>query len=319
MLKLQHMSLPQPTFKSTIISGVSGGLGIIGMIVAVALYIVHTITQPKRSVGFNEDYKISPYELELPAEEVTFSPTHGKHQVSGWYIPYPNSSCTIIVCPGYRTDRAAILGASAHLWRAGYTILGFEYYGHGAIVNEPVTLGYREVDDFLAAIDYAKQRDPHTTIGVLSYSMGAAVAIMACARSNDVEALIADSAFATHKGVVEYAVRRTLHLPFFIFAWITDILLWLQAGYHFSQVEPLRSITSIAPRPILLIHGLADTVVDPHDANRLYDAAKDPKELWLLPGADHCGVYFLDRQAYVSKVLHFFDFYLQQKRLSNSA
>jgi len=43
---------------------------------------------------------------------------------------------------------SAILGISAHLWRAGHNVLVFEYYGHGTQVGKPVTLGYREVNDF---------------------------------------------------------------------------------------------------------------------------------------------------------------------------
>jgi fermentation-respiration switch protein FrsA (DUF1100 family) len=141
--------------------------------------------------------------------------------------------------------------------------------------------------------------------------MGASVAIMGMARTQDVEALVADSGFATHKSAIEFAVQRTLHMPFFFFDWMTDLMLWLRAGYHFHQVEPIRDIRRIAPRPVFLIHGLSDTIVNPEDAKLLYAAAREPKELWLLPGVDHCGAYFQDRVAYVSRVLDFFDYYLR--------
>ncbi len=144
--------------------------------------------------------------------------------------------------------------------------------------------------------------------------MGAAVAIMASARAQEVEAIVADSAFATHRSVLAYAVRRTLHLPFIIFDWMTDLLLWLRAGYHFDQVEPLRDIGRLAPRPILIIHGMKDTIVDPKDASLLYEAAGDPKELWLLPNVEHCGAYFEDRAVYVNKMVEFFDLHLKKAR-----
>jgi uncharacterized protein len=57
---------------------------------------------------------------------------------------------------------------------------------------------------------------------------------------------------------------------------------------------------------------LKDTVVDPRDAPLLYQAAGDPKELWLLPDVDHCGAYFADRVAYTQKIVGFFDLYLKQ-------
>jgi fermentation-respiration switch protein FrsA (DUF1100 family) len=84
---------------------------------------------------------------------------------------------------------------------------------------------------------------------------------------------------------IDYQLRRALHLPSLPFLWLADVLLWWRAGYHFRQVEPLRDMAAISPRPVLIIHGQDDRVVDPRDAQRLYAAAREPKELWLLPNA----------------------------------
>src|SRR6185312_6721844 len=165
----------------------------------------------------------------------------------------------------------------------------------------------------MGAVDYAQVRAPGTHLGVMAYSMGAAIAIMCSAHTPEVEAIVADSAFATHTSVVDYNVRRAMHMPSAPFSWLADYLLGWRAGYHFRQVEPLRDIALIAPRPILLIHGGKDTVVDPHDAPLLYAAAQEPKELWMVPEADHCGAYFADRPLYVHKVLAFFEENLKQQ------
>ncbi|MBO0778414.1 MAG: alpha/beta hydrolase [Ktedonobacteraceae bacterium] len=280
----------------------------------VSAYIVDVLTRPKRLASFYDIYTFTPFELNLPAEEVTFDPISGTHKVSGWYVPHPRATTTIIMCPGYRGKRADMLGLCGQLWKRGHNVLVFEYYGHGAVVGKPVTLGYREINDFMGAVAYARQRAPHARLGAVGFSMGASVSIMACARTTEVEALVCDSAFATHRSAIAYAVRRTLHLPFAIFDWVTDLLLWLRAGYHFYQVEPLRDIERLAPRPVLLIHGARDTIVDPRDAPLLYEKAGEPKELWLLPEADHCGAYFEDRTAYIKKVADFFDLHLRRSR-----
>jgi len=260
---------------------------------------------PKRKTP-RDLYALSPYEFDLPAEAVTISPRQGDYLVAGWYIPSPGATTTILVCPGYRSRAADVLGICAHLWKASHNVLVFEYYGHGMPVGTAVTLGYCEVNDFLGAVAYAKARAPQASLGILAYSMGAAVAIMCSAWQTEVEALVADSAFASHRGVIDYHLRHALHLPSAPFLWLADALLWRRAGYHFRQVEPLRDIAAIAPRPLLLIHGLNDRVVDPCDAQRLYAAAREPKELWLIPNANHCGAYFADRQAYVAKIETFF-------------
>ncbi len=311
MFKDKNVSLARPLFKPIVLGGAGGFLGVLGAIVGVGLHIVNVITHPKRLATFSL-YTFSPFELGIPAEEVTFQPLQGKHAVNGWYIPYPSATSTIIVSPGYRTPMSDLLGMCAWLWRNGHNVLAFEYYGHGIVVGEPVTLGFREINDFLGAVAYVKKRDPMAKIGAMGYSMGAAVTIMGSARAPEIEAVIADSAFATHLRAVEYAVRRRIHLPFVLFKWVTDALLWWRAGYRFHQVEPLRDISRLAPRPILVIHGLKDSVVDPSDAPLLYNAASEPKELWLLPNAEHCGAYFENRVAYVEKVCAFFDLHLRQ-------
>lgn len=302
----------RPSLKHIIFGGVGGTIGVLSVLCGAAIYLVETLTRPKKLQPF-ASYTFTPYELDLPAEAVVFPPRNGNHKVSGWFIPHPGATTTLLVCPGYRSSKSDTLGISHFLWKAGHNVLAFEYYGHGTEVGTPVTLGYREMEDFMGAVDYVKLRAPGTRIGVVGYSMGAAIAIMCSARLPEVEAIIADSAFATHTSVVDYNVRRALHMPSAPFAWLADYLLGWRAGYHFRQVEPLRDVALLAPRPILIIHGGKDTVVDPHDAPLLYAAAQEPKELWLVPEADHCGAYFEDRPLYVKKVVDFFEEHLKQQ------
>lgn len=289
-------------------------LGIVALFCGIPLYLVAVLTRPKKVPRFG-DRVYTPFELESPAEAVMFPSRNGDHKVSGWFIPHPDATTTILVCPGYRTGKADILGISHFLWKAGHAVLVFEYYGHGAEVGTPVTLGYREMQDFLGAVDYVKLREPNTQIGVMAYSMGAAIAIMCSGQVPEIKALVADSAFATHTSVVDYNIRRALHIPGAPFIWLADFFLNWRAGYHFRQVEPLRDIAHIATRPMLIIHGDRDTIVDPRDALRLYNAAPGPKELWMVPGADHCGAYFADRPAYVQKVVAFFTQHLKPQSI----
>src|SRR5579859_760020 len=208
MFDIQIIKPVREMVKRLLLGGLGGSVGILGVLFAVGLYIVETLTRPKRITNFIDLYTFTPFEMGLPAEEVSFAPRHGSYLVSGWYVPHPQATTTIIICPGYRGKRADVLGISTQLWKAGHNILAFEYYGHGTVVGKPVTLGYREINDFLGAVDYARQRAPETRLGALGYSMGAAVAVMATARTPEIEALVADSPFATHKSVVDYAVRR---------------------------------------------------------------------------------------------------------------
>jgi len=313
MFQLRLIPIPRPSRKQIILGSLGASVVIAGIIIAVAFFIVETIIHPKKKTLFDR-YTISPFELDIPAKAVTFPPLCGDYQVSGWYIPYPEATTTILVCPGFHTRAADVLAMGAHLWKAGHTVLVFEYYGHGMASGTSITLGYCEMNDFVGAVAYAKERAPQTYLGVLAYSMGAAVAIMCSACNNDIEALVADSAFATHKSAVDYNFHHVFRLPSAPFIWFADYLLWWRAGYHFRQVEPLRDIGEISPRPLLIIHGEKDSIVNPQDAVRLFEAAGEPKALWIVPDADHCGAYFVDRKAYMAKINDFFDLHLRKAR-----
>ena len=309
-----HIRHFKPSLKQVVLSSVGGSLGLVGVVFAVALYVVERLTRPNKR-GIFDEYTFSPYELDLPAETITFPPIRGDYQVSGWFVPHPQATTTILVCPGYRTRKSELLGISRLLWKAGHNVLIFDFYGHGSAVKTTLTLGYREMNDFLGAVAYVKERAPHTRLGVLGYSMGAAVAIMCSARDSSIEALVADSSFATHWSAMDYNIRRAIRMPPVLFVWLADNLMWWRAKYHFDQVKPLRDIGQFAPRPILLIHGGKDSIVNPHDATLLFNAANEPKELWFFPEAEHCGAYFVDRVAYTEKVISFFDSALKKPRL----
>jgi len=58
-------------------------------------------------------------------------------------------------------------------------------------------------------------------------------------------------------------------------------------GEHFREVSPIDWIGKISPRPLLIIHGDKDQLIDQTHAQRLYDKAKEPKEYILIPGGVH--------------------------------
>ncbi len=53
------------------------------------------------------------------------------------------------------------------------------------------------------------------------------------------------------------------------------------------QTYGAQSAGEIAPRPILVVHGLADTRLPPRCAEQIYAWAGDPKELVLYPDTEH--------------------------------
>jgi fermentation-respiration switch protein FrsA (DUF1100 family) len=53
------------------------------------------------------------------------------------------------------------------------------------------------------------------------------------------------------------------------------------------QLYGTRTVQRLAPRPLLLVHGTADTILDCAASQDIYDRALEPKRLVLYEGADH--------------------------------
>ncbi len=284
-------------------AGLAGGGAVSGAI-ALAYYVTRRITKPTPTTPF-DTFTFTPFEMGVPYESVAFPAPDGT-VLRGWWLSRPESRRVTITCGGYRGHRADMLGIGSALWRDGSNVLIFDYRGHGELAGTLVTLGYQEVQDLLAAVSFVKERIPDAATGVIGYSMGASVAIMAAARCPEIGAVVADSPFARQREVVNLHVRQVTRVPLNPLLNVVDLLLGHVGGYHFRDVEPLREVDLIAPRPLLLIHGEADNVTDPRDSRALYEAAGEPKELWTVPGVHHCGVYFHDRAYYCARVNAFF-------------
>ncbi|MBX5458815.1 MAG: alpha/beta fold hydrolase [Thermogemmatispora sp.] len=289
-----------------------GALGLVGL----AEVVVRTLTRPLRQAPFST---LTPALVGWPAEAISFPVTVGSesYPVPGYYCPQPGARSLIIVSPGYRRPVEDVLLICRALWQAGHHVLAFEYLGHGrplpAGASLPLTLGYREVKDFLAAVSYAQERAPGCRIGALGFSMGGAVSLLGAACCPEVAAIVADSAFATQWQAVEQVVRRRLRLPPRWADWLLPLLHWVSnrvlrwhAGYRFEQVEPVQVIAQIAPRSVLLIHGQQDRLIPPAAAQQLYAAARRPKALWLVPGVEHVRACLQVPDRYVARLTAFF-------------
>ncbi len=255
--------------------------------------------------GPREDKFVTPWELGIPYEDVAFS-TEDDLLLRGWWLPAPEPERTVIALHGHRGARHHCVGIGAALWRRESNVLLFDHRGRGSSEGDLMSLGYFETLDALAAIGYSLYRAPDVPLGLIGYSMGAAVAVMAAAKDERVRAIVADSPYASERSLVRFLLRRQighLHPPV---AALTERFL----PYDPREVVPLREVAKIAPRASLFVHGLLDETCDPKDSVSLYEAAREPKELWLLEGEGHCDAYFADREAYCEKVGTFLEAHL---------
>ena len=276
---------------------VAGALGL-------AAYTSYRLNAPRRR-GMYDNFTISPWEVQVPHEAVSFQTDDGL-TLRGWWLPQPQSDRVIVGFTGHRGAKHELLGIGSGLWRAGNNVLLFDFRGRGDSDIAPLSLAHKELPDARAAIRYASERMPNGKVGVIGYSMGAAVALLVTAADPNIAAVVADSPFASIRDVLENAYKLRRLPPRFLLE-LSDVINRWRYGYQFEAVRPVDVVGQIAPRPLLVIHGTADSLIPAEQGQQVYDAAGEPKELWLVPDAIHCGAYFVDRPAYVERVAAFFD------------
>lgn len=296
-----NRSMPLSVLLSTVVGAVGGALG-------VAWYASGQLNPTPRRT-YIDDYTFTPWELGVPYEEITLHTPDGLN-LSGWWLPRPAARSVVIGCHGHIGGKHDLLGIGTGTWRAGHNVLLFDFRGRGQSDPWANTLISREVDDLLTAVAYARERVAGARIGVVGFSMGAAVSILATAQEPAIAALVADSSFTSATDLIAERMRQVLRIPARPLVAMTDALIAQRHGYRISRVRPIDVIGQVAPRPLLIIHGTNDTLIPAAHAQKLFTAAGHPKELWMCDDVEHCGAYFADRRSYVSRVTIFFNQYL---------
>jgi fermentation-respiration switch protein FrsA (DUF1100 family) len=63
----------------------------------------------------------------------------------------------------------------------------------------------------------------------------------------------------------------------------------------------------IAPRPVFLIYAVPGQGGEAELSELFYDAAREPKEIWKVPGSEHTGGIEAQPEEYERRVVGFFD------------
>ncbi len=249
----------------------------------------------------------APENYGLTAEAAEFRSGDGL-MLRGWYIPHENSTKAIIVCSGVNGSLDADMHVAPWLHEAGFNVLLFDWRAHGQSEGEVVTLGFNERYDLIAAVEFVKSKGAEQ-IGVLGFSLGGAVAISTAAVYRDIHAIVADSPFvyvlsAIAGGLIERHVPEGLA---FLLARLFAITACLRTRLNLFDIDPVRWIHRVAPRPLLLIFGEQDVIVSKSEVDLIFARAGDPKEVWRVPEAAHRNIYILQPEEYRRRILEFFN------------
>lgn len=278
-----------------------GGVAVVAVVV-VPVALMWARVHPAR-VPLDDD----PARHGLRHEDVAFASPRDGTTLRGWLIHAERpTGRTLVVVPGIDSNRLVggiTLALAEDLVAEGFDVLAFDLRAQGESDGDTLSFGAREQDDILGAVAIARERGARH-VAVLGSSMGAAAAILAAARTTDIEALVLDSAFADWEVTLRRELRSAWHLP----GPLVDYVVFLYevlSGTDPGSVSPADAIPALAGRPMLFVSGADDAAVNPADGAAMAAAAGPAAEYVRVPGAAHVGAFEADPGTYTDRVRAF--------------
>jgi pimeloyl-ACP methyl ester carboxylesterase len=225
----------------------------------------------------------SQYANATPADVgMTFEDLHipvaGSGQVHAWWIPAARpSEKTLLMFHGNGYVLEQTVGAAGELislHRLAANLLVVDYRGYGS--SSPGTPNETRVyEDARAALDYllSERHVPIHSIIFMGRSIGTGPATQLAFEHPDAGGLILESAFTS----VPEAAKAIWYLRAFPLSRVVH-----------NRFDNLTKIGSVRV-PVFITVGTEDTLTPPEMSHALFQHANQPKQLYLVPGADHNG------------------------------
>jgi dipeptidyl aminopeptidase/acylaminoacyl peptidase len=279
---------------------------LVAVVAAAGLAAAHVALQSYRAGRSDFERTAPPPIARDPAQtgipgltDIAFAGTAGP--LAAWYAPSRNRAAVVLV-HGTQAERSSLLPETRILAAAGFGVLALDLPGQGASAGE-TRWGESEWRSVSAAVDWLSQRPEvdSARIGAFGLSFGGYVLLEAAARDPRLKALV----LASTPEDLDAETRRAnaqwgplTQLP----------ALWVLHHYRgrVADIAPSQALREIAPRPVFVLGGERDYMVPPAALRQLYEAAREPKELWIVKGAGHAGFAQAAPEEYAQRLRGFF-------------
>ncbi|MDZ4724674.1 MAG: alpha/beta fold hydrolase [Leptospira sp.] len=261
------------------------------------------------AVNCNKDHHVfcdTPKELNLEYETVKIHTPSGL-TLESWFIPAKGSKKVIIFVHGHGGSRNEGLRFAPVLNKAGFNLLALSLRRNSGSF---ASMGYYETSDVVSAIDYLLNEKKMDSIGLFGFSMGAATSILTMEKDKRVKAGLFSSGYASAMDVMSESAKRDFGIPYYPLIPIVQFVLNMRGSMEIETVIPEQKIGNISPRPISIFHCDHDDYVDSKHADRLFSAAKEPKEIWIPVCSRHERIWNTNKDEAEKRSVSFFKRYL---------
>lgn len=280
-----------------------GGIVIVLSTVIILLYcfiLANVYTTGELHPGCQGD-RASLDERGFPSERVSFKSRKGP-ELRGWFSAgTSHPEIAIIVITGHGGNTRFTLDDAEIAARAGFSTLIYEHRSC-ADPSLAASTGYYENFDLQGAADYLKTRPDVKHIGVWGYSEGGTASLLAAPQDTDIEAVVAMGGYPSLKGDILDLDQPLGPLDRVERQMIVWTMGW-QLGVPVEASSPIDVIGKISPRPVFLVYGEYEA----ENGQALYQAAGEPKNLWIVPGSGHGGYLAAAPNEYNRRIPAFFN------------
>jgi uncharacterized protein len=234
-----------------------------------------------------KEYRTVPGEV-AGVQRKDVSITSRGEKLKGWYFDLPRSDKIVLVSEGNGGNMVYLTQVAELLLQCNASVLLYDYEGYGESEGNPSLR--RICDDGLAAFDYMK----NTLAGdkklvLLGVSLGTGVSCQIAAHRK-VDAIILTSPFTSLLSMAKQKVGFIRAMPTFALP-----------RQHLDNV----AVLSKPHPPLLILHGDADTMIPISEAEKLFEAASEPKTFVKLPKAGHNDVFRTTKAEYLAALKTF--------------
>ncbi|MGL4518957.1 MAG: alpha/beta hydrolase [Phocaeicola sp.] len=221
---------------------------------------------------------------------------------------------TALIVHGY-TDNAIRMMMIGYLYNKdlSFNILLPDLRYTGLSEGEAIQMGWLDRKDVIQWMEVAHQLyGDSTQMVVHGISMGAATTMMVSGEElpSYVKCFVEDCGYTSVWNQFCKELKEDFHLPPFPLMYSASQLCEWKYGWNFKEASALQQVAK-CKLPMLFIHGDKDDYVPTYMVFELFQQKPEPKELWVVPGADHANSYKNEQQLYTEKVKTFTEAYIQ--------